>query len=247
MMSSADTPATEEGDARDPPDREELLRRAIAAAVAGDMRGVLDAVQQSELFDGFLRRLSGRWPSLHETDLSAVLWSEVIDAFYEAARRGELFGNVAAWLWRVAWVTTYDLHQSRRRERPVGGVDVPAGEPAEWDVWDDGEEQRAKRVRKAIELARDLLPRLGVENVQLVMGYILDAYEAGRWEVSNEDIADALGKSAENIRTWRSRGFKRLIREAKQERLVNPEFDTSQFEQEMYGEDDEADGDQDDT
>jgi DNA-directed RNA polymerase specialized sigma24 family protein len=245
-MSTGDTRGKQEGEARDPLDRDQLLRQAVEAAAASDLKGVLHAIQQSEVFDGFLRRLCGRWSSLHETDLSAVLWTEVIDAFVEAVRRADRIGDVAHWLWRVAWVKTYDLHRAKRRERPVGGVDVAAPEPSEHVVWDDGEDERAKRVKKAIELARGLLPRLGEMNVQLVMGYIFDAYAAGRWEVSNEEIADALGKSSEYVRQWRSRGFRRLVREAKQERLVNPDFDISQFEQEPGGQGEQVDGQDDD-
>ena len=231
-MSASDTTATDKGDARDPPDQEQLLRQAAEAAKAGDECATLDAIQRSEVFDGFLRRLADRWPSLHETDLSALLWSEVVDAFYEAIRNGEQIKTYAAWLWRVAWLKTFDLHKERRRALGVGSVDVPAREEAETVCWDDGEERRAERVRKAIHLAMQLLPRLGEANVQRVMRYIFDAYAAGRWEVSNEEIAGALGMTGDTVRQWRSRGFRRLVREAKKERAVNPEFDLAQFERE---------------
>lgn len=225
--------------------REQLLQQAVDAAAAGNLRDVLDAIQQSEVFDGFLRRLCARWPSLHEMDLSAVLWSEVIDGFYIAIRRGERPANIAAWLWKVAWVKTFDLHGSRSREQPLTGAESSLEEQPE-SAWDDGEERRAERVRKAIELARTLLPRLGEENVQLVIGYILDAYAAGRWDVSNHEIETSLGRTSECVRQWRLRGFRRLIREAKKEQLVNPEFDISQFEREAAGETDDA-ADEDDT
>ncbi len=238
-MSISDTPTTDDGDARDPPEREQLLRQAAEAAVAGDEYATLNAIQQSEVFDGFVRRLGDRWPSLHETDLSALLWSEVVDAFYEAARKGEQFKNHAAWLWRVAWLKTIDLHKERSRALGVGSVDVAAPVERETVPWDDGEERRAERVRKAIQLALQLLPKLGEANVQRVMRYIFEAYGAGRWEVTNEEIAEALGMTGATVRLWRSRGFNRLIREAKLERAVNPDFDLAQFEEEA----DQADHD----
>jgi DNA-directed RNA polymerase specialized sigma24 family protein len=214
--------------------------------VAGDMAKTLDLISRSEVFDGFVRKLADRWPSLHETDVTALLWSEVVEAFYEAARRGEQFKKHAAWLWRVAWFKAIDLHKERSRAVSVGGMDVAAPVEPETVPWDDGEERRAERVRKAVQLAIQLLPRLGEANVQRVMRYIFEAYAAGKWEVTNEEIAQALGMTGETVRLWRSRGFNRLIREAKKERAVNPEFDLAQFEQEADQAAQEAAGNGDD-
>jgi DNA-directed RNA polymerase specialized sigma24 family protein len=211
-MSINDSSTASEEDARDPPDQEQLLQQAADAALAGNMRDTLDAIQRSEVFDGFLRQLADRWPSLHETDLSALLWSEVVDAFYDAVRARKEIECYGAWLWRVSCVKTFDLHKQRRRALGVGAVDVAAPVEPETVPWDDGEERRAERVRKAVQLAIQLLPRLGEDNIQRVMRYIFEAYAAGRWEVPNEEIAGALGMTGDTVRQWRSRGFRRLIR-----------------------------------
>ncbi len=237
-MNTGDTHKTTDGEGRDPPARDELLRQAAEAARAGNMRGVLHALQQTEIFDGYLRRLQGRWPSLHEDDLSAVLWSEVVDEFYEAVRKGTTIVNVPAWLWKTAWNKTVNLHAELRRAGTIEGHEPPASDEDEVPVWDDGEEVRARRVSKAIELARELIPRLGEQTVQDVMRYIFDCYAAGQWEISNESIGAAVGLTAASARMWRSRGFQRLIREAAKERQVNPDFNLSQFQQEADGEDD---------
>jgi len=54
MMSNDDTPRTGEGEARDPPERDQHLHQAVEAAAAGNMKRVLHAIQQSAVFDGFL-------------------------------------------------------------------------------------------------------------------------------------------------------------------------------------------------
>lgn len=211
------------------PDRDELFRHAVDAARAGNMRGVLNALQQSEVFDGYLRRLQSKWPALHEDDLSAVLWSEVVDSFYVAVRQGATIVNVAAWLWKTACNKTIDLHTDLRRAGTLQGHDPSAPEEDENAPPDDYEETRAKRVAKAIELAHGLIPKLGEQTVQDVMRYILDSYAAGQWEISNASIGAAVGLTAASVRMWRSRGFQRLIREAAKEREINPGFDVSQF------------------
>ena len=57
-----------------------------------------------------------------------------------------------------------------------------------------------------------------------VMGYLIDAVEAGRWDVSNQEIGEALGLTNDTVRTSLSRGFRRLNRLAQEEGISNNEI-----------------------
>ena len=84
----------------------------------------------------------------------------------------------------------------------------------------DEDSEREEKRAMAVRMTRKLLPRLGQQNVQAVMAYVIDAVDAGRWDVPNQEIMEAVGLSNDTVRTSLSRGFRRLSRLAQEEGLA---------------------------
>jgi DNA-directed RNA polymerase specialized sigma24 family protein len=185
---------------------------------------MLIALHESKVLDGLVRRLGARWRTLHETDLDYIVGGAV-DVFYQTVSGGKDIKNVVAFLWKVCWRRACDLHEARSRESADGLNDVET--PAEEVPDDKASATRDKRRRQAVAIARSLLPRLGQQNVQAVMSYVLDAVEAKREDVPNQEIADALGISLVTVKNSLSRAFRRLERIAREEGLARSGLDVT--------------------
>jgi hypothetical protein len=209
-------------------EQEEALRQARAAGTRKDLKGMLAAIHRSRILDGILRRLERRWRSLHPLDLDRIL-GEVVDEFYAAVSNGRNVRNVGGWLWNAACYMTKAFHESRKREQSFES-DRIEDRPEHVPVVEDDEERRRRWRTWCVERALGLVPQLGEENVQAVMNYILGAWQAGHWEVSDKEVAEVLGKNRATVRQWRLRGFRRLIRAAKEAGLVNQQFDLDDLE-----------------
>jgi DNA-directed RNA polymerase specialized sigma24 family protein len=216
-----------------------LLQEANAAALAGDPMAMLVALYKSHVLDGICRRLAAAWSVIAFEDIQ-ILVGEAVDVLYQKVHAGEKIRKIIPFLLKVCSRKAYDFYE---RQRVVEAVDQPelekaAGEEAGREFARDqnqGDEPSRDepgadldfedKKRIALRIARGLLPRLGQQRIQDVMGYILDAIEAGHEDISNEDIEAALGLSSETVRTAKSRGFSRLSRIAKQEKLLPDDFD----------------------
>ncbi|MEM8974838.1 MAG: hypothetical protein AAGD43_22495 [Pseudomonadota bacterium] len=73
--------------------------------------------------------------------------------------------------------------------------------------------------REAFKIVRQLLPRLGQKNAQAVMELILEAAEQHQMELTDQQIADTLGLTVDNVKKARQRGFQRLARIVDEEGL----------------------------
>jgi DNA-directed RNA polymerase specialized sigma24 family protein len=205
-----------------------LLEDARAAAAAGGVIAMLEALHQAGVTDGLVRQLRARWPTLHETDADFIL-GEAVDAFYTAARGGTKVHDVVAYIWKAADHMASDHHARRQREAVGSLEDAPGvADPALAVLAGDSRPAHGDhewRRQEALAHARRLLPRLGQANVQRVMSFVLDAVERGTVDLPNAVIADALGLGLETVRTSLSRGFRRLTREAKREGLASQNFE----------------------
>lgn len=76
-------------------------------------------------------------------------------------------------------------------------------------------------------------------NVQLVMGYIIDAVEAGEEDISNGEIVAATGLSPDTVRPALVRGFARLKREAHAAGVTDKDFDFAKEDPDDEGEEDD--------
>jgi len=208
------------------PTQEELIKKAKEAASAGDPKGMVEALYESHAIDGLVRRIHGRWPVLGQQGAEDAVADAAV-VLYTSVRTGEKVLNPVAFLWKVADRKANDAWKAAKRSVHVESWELVAakadGDSAGTQETESGlvdsstdEERRAK----AISIARQLLPRLGQQNIQAVMSYVIDAVEADRWDVPNQEIQEALGLTNDTVRTSLSRGFHRLGRLAQEEGLT---------------------------
>jgi len=215
----------------------DLLREASDAALAGDPFRMLTALYKSGVLDGLCRRLARAWDGIAFEDVQLII-AEAVDVLYHNVQSGQSKGRIIPFLLKVAGRKAFDFEKNRRRVDALdpGDLEREAAKEAqrEFAAHKRQEEPVSKvpdgldfedRRRVALGIARGLLPRLGQQHIQDVMSYIFDAIEAGQEDISNDEIASALGLTGETVRTSKSRGFARLERIAKEEKLLPEDFD----------------------
>ena len=202
------------------------LQKARDAAKAGNPMGMVEALYLSHTLDGILRRLQAKWPHIVPDELDFAV-ADAVDVLYQAIGRGEKMFDIVSYLWKVADRNASDYHQLRQREMTRAPADMELIPDEHQEPTDEVTQEimREERRRQAIALARNLLPRLGQQNAQSVMGYIIDAAEADRQHVPNAEIAEALGLNSDTVRACLSRGFRRLKRIAREEGIVMRDMD----------------------
>jgi DNA-directed RNA polymerase specialized sigma24 family protein len=212
------------------------LHEARDAAMVGDPITMLASLHRSFALDGLVRRLTKDWPRIPFEDVR-LLVADAVDILYGKVRDGEKVRSPLSFILKIAHRKACDFYESRK---PIDAMDpeeleAAAGRSAVWgcpsSIVQGAQEDLGDRLdyderRKcALRIARGLLPRLGQKHVQDVMSYIFDAVEANRYDIPNQEIEEALQLSSETVRTAKTRGFRRLARIAKDERLVEQEFD----------------------
>ncbi len=189
------------------------LERAAAQAAEGDAEGALRTVVASgypdRLVTGTLAARYSRVPR----DVRAEAVAEGVAALHQAVVARRPVPRPGGYVLKVADAICAN---EQRRQEAQASVHVLTdrdllGATNPWAVTEDAE-LRARRRTAAVRLARSLLPRLGQERAQQVMGYVLDAVERGDVHVPSQDIAEALGVSDDVVRQSLSRGFRRLAR-----------------------------------
>ncbi|MCX7428968.1 MAG: hypothetical protein NTW96_25500 [Planctomycetia bacterium] len=198
----------------------DLVRLAGEAAAAGNPKEMLQALAESLALDGLLGRLRAKWPTLHRDDLDFVI-GQAVDAAYDLCRTARRVTNLLALIWKIADRRAYDRRDIQKRDtgfdqEALSAVEDHRSSGNEPDAT-DWEQKRAK----ALAIARQLLPRLGQTNLQRVVEYLLDGIEAGREDIPNAEIAEALALSPATVRQAISRGLRRLARIAKEDGLVD--------------------------
>lgn len=217
-----------------PEEQKQALQSARDAAAAGDPMGMLKNLYHGFVLDGMKSRLAARWSQIPTDDVDYFV-AQAVDILYEQINLGEKVFNITAYLWKVAERKATDYHRIRKKERSLppdelsevfnsSRVAVHQRTSEEMAEEEREKEEQDRKRRQSITIARSLLPRLGLANVQAVMAYVIDAAEARREDLQNIEIADALGLSLETVRQAKSRGFRRLSRIAKEEGLVERKF-----------------------
>jgi len=201
----------------------EALRRATEAAIVGDPRGMVEALYQSGAFDGLTRRIGHKWNFLSTHKEVDYIIGQAVDVLYRDVSSGKKISNIVAFLYKVANNKANDYWQiwQREHETPLD-LEYPS-----YTLLDSlaEEQERDRKKERAISIARSLLPQLGQQNLRAVMSYLLEAVAMGYEDVSNEEIAEALGLSLDTVRQSLSRGFQRLERKAKEAGLTDQNFD----------------------
>lgn len=196
------------------------LERAAAQAAQGDAEGAVRTVVASGYPDRLVTgTLAGRYSRVPR-DVRAQAVAEGVAALHEAVVAGRPVPRPGGYVLKVADAICAN---EQRRQEAQSSVDALTDRDllGATNPWADSEdaELRARRRTAALRLARSLLPRLGQERAQQVMGYVLDAIERGEVHVPSQDVAEALGLSDDVVRQSLSRGFRRLTRLASEQGL----------------------------
>lgn len=209
----------------------QALNRAVEAGMSGDVRMYLEELAGAPVFDGIVNGLRRRWPDAEDVVLHDAV-ADATDALYKRLSEGVRVLNPGAFLWGAARNQLLKWQKGRADARghevPLD-EDYPAPRTAGGDPPDD--DPSPERRKEALRIARGLLPRLGQQNVQRVMGFIFDGIEADELYLDNATIADALGLTTETVRRAKERGWKRLEREARKAGIALPESVSVAYEQ----------------
>lgn len=191
------------------------LEMALEAAREGDVISFLKHIYDSKFLEGASRTL-GATRGLDGEAIHEIL-SDSVDRLYQVASEGKKILFPGGYLFKIIERKTTDYYRihrkyeefdERRGNHSPGEVSGAAG------TYAPSSKEQEDRKMEGIRIARILLPKIGRENVQKVMGYIIDAVERGEEDVTNQEIADALGLSDVSVRKWKQRGFERLKRAA---------------------------------
>lgn len=199
------------------------LEAAKQAAASGQPVQMLEFLYKSRALDGLVRRLQSKWSRLAPSDIDMAV-ARAVDAAYDFLKSGKTVPRLVGFLWKAADRRAFDYTRLLRGQMPtdpaiVANVSdpnavIPGEEP------DDSELKRDAMIKRAVQIARKLLPKLGQETMRRVMSLVIDAAEQGLEDLPNSHIADVLGLSVDAVKTSKSRGLERLKRLAKEEGLI---------------------------
>lgn len=206
-----------------PADPEEYLRQAGVAAANGDVNLMLVGLHKSMILDGLKRFIQAKYQgALGDDEVDWVIATSV-DQVVQYIRQGRKVLRLEHYLTKVALGNAYDHH--REKEREVALDETSSGVHVEWDAADDyGEAERERRWKQAFERVRGLIPQIRMGTARTVMEYIFDRTAAGVQDITNEEIAEATGKSPAVVATAKHRGFERLRNLAAQAGLTDAKF-----------------------
>lgn len=191
--------------------QEYLLREALDACAAGNAADMLRLLYASGLLDGLKRRLEYKWDSLPNTAIEEIL-GQSVDQLYEKVRRGDKIFALAPLLTKITMRRAIDYYQRHPHELVTS--------PESLDQMPDDEPEENGPATELIAQVRQFIPRLGAANIRNVMTYLLDAYEAGRWDITSDEVAQALGLKPATVRKLKSRGMQRLTTRAAEAGMI---------------------------
>ncbi|BAZ38801.1 hypothetical protein NIES4101_47460 [Calothrix sp. NIES-4101] len=203
--------------------QDKLLTQAKQAAISGDPRKMLEYLYLSRALDGLTRQIASKWRSLSCDEIHDIL-AEAVDILYVAIRDRKKVNNLVAYLFKTFDYKACNYYRARQNQIPLSPDELEQIPDKSTEVeknFDNSTKELGWENKKpqAIAIARSLLPKLGQYNIQNVMAYIFDALEADCMDISNAEIAEALGLSIDVVRKSKSRGFYRLKRIVRDEEL----------------------------
>ena len=212
-----------------------LLADAVASAVRGDVKGMLEALTSSSFLDGLVRQLADQYDPLPRHEVETCV-AEAVDQFFSAVRSGRRVTNPGGWLWKVAWNMARDTWLREYSGRESLDEDcAPAADDE--NLYDRATaEDRLDRLRKeALQHARALAPQIGQGQVVEVLQLLLDAVAQGLPDLPAKDVAETLGIEEAAARSLMSRALQRLERAARTAGITLPD-DLAATVQDVAGE-----------
>jgi len=192
------------------------LDKAIEAAARKDVVSFIQHIYDSRFLDGAERTLEDGWGL--DKEATHEILSDSVDRLYEAAVKKGTILFPGAYFYKIIERKATDYYRSHKKFEEFDDTreyySLTSEQAGEKRISYDSEEEHDARVKEGIKIARSLLPKIGEENVQKVMSYIINAVESGVIDISNSEIAEAIGLSEVSVRKWKQRGFERLKRVA---------------------------------
>lgn len=215
-----------------------MLQRAHAAAKERNAALMIELLAKSQFLDGQVWRIRNAYPRLGLQGAEDVV-SEAVGQLYRSVADSErrLVEKPDAYITKAVLGIAYDIVENRRREKKA----TKARALIEHQDEGDGASQDVLRA-EAVRVARALVSRLGQQNVQRVMDYVLDAVEQ-REPVARQEIAAALDLKPNTVSKLIERGFTRLARVAEEEGYDLKIEDALEIEDEDMDNEDEDEDD----
>ena len=192
---------------------------------------LLNALGQDYVLDGLTRQLRVKWSFIPLEDLDDIVAASV-DRLYVAICDGTQVTNVMGYLWKTADHKAQEYDRKYKKEKSIGFEQLDMfSTPSPNPSLDAELDQREVMRREAIAIARRLLPKIRSQNIQEVLGYLINAVEIGVEDLPNQQIADALGLSLRTVRDCLYRGLKRLSKLAYEDGVTRESYDFSELYQ----------------
>lgn len=198
-----------------------LIREAQAFANQHDGMAMMESLFNSMLLEAMLCSYTYKYPDIDEDEIYDVIASAVDELLVEV-NAGKNIRRLESYLWKVINNKLYKVSIRLGKHYSIDESYQELQDPGH--ISESYKMQKDEARAKAIEIAEGLLPRLGMTNVQDVMRYILVALKNGAQDIPHSEIAEALNMSVNNVRVWVSRGFERLAKIVKEERLIDDSF-----------------------
>jgi DNA-directed RNA polymerase specialized sigma24 family protein len=203
-------------------DFDDAVRRAIDLAADDEPWAAIACLQSVDIEAAVLRLTADdvRVRANTRSEREAAV-GHALTKLYEYWSRGERVTSVVGFL-KVAAV-----RHARDAARHRAGPDVLLDEPEHDQAPEDDDDPVSAR-RRAVEIARSILPELGLPSVVGTMSVFLDRVAAGD-DASPASIAEFLEVPYSTVTTHLSRGLKRLEQRL-QGRDLDALFDTGDDE-----------------
>lgn len=208
------------------------LQQATQAAASSDLERLIKILTEARIIESIFNWVRRKWPTLtqDEVDLSVA---EAVSAFYKDVSHGQRVLSPMSYFFKVADRKASIFHRGRELEEHLEPKDFNRkAEQASYKVGisrlyfnSDDDIESEKRRLKAISIAKSLVNEMRHETAQAVMVFILEALESGVSDISNKEIADALGISVGLVSTCKTRGFQRLSRMVVERGLADEDID----------------------
>jgi DNA-directed RNA polymerase specialized sigma24 family protein len=186
------------------------------AACAGDFAAMMEAIVDSHYLDAVYRYLGRDWSQFDHDD-AATLVGAAVDEFYQRAKSGTKIWKPRSYLFKILQKLAIDEHE---RRKPLHEFEGPTEAEAARALQGDRDVlvntvPRPERVRAAIQLARQLIPKVGERQLQQICEFYIDAVEKELPSVEDETLAETFGLQVDTARRLKNRALERLTREAK--------------------------------
>lgn len=182
------------------------------AALTFNPKKMLALLFESGFLEGIENKMRKKWPRIPPEELDNFIIAAAIDDLYEKISKGELVTNPGGYIYKVAQFKAVSYIQCHKEMNTnLLNKEVQLAKQYNHPFVDQPKEfDREFCLERALIEVRLLLPRLGKENVQKVMGYVFDCIEARRYDVKPAEMAEALGLSSGVVRVSLTRGFNRI-------------------------------------